>query len=78
MNTIFEDLKKYFATTPQDKILKDWEATKIDDEIGPTVQEFLCYTDFFFNISNSTEVRPNEKITINHTDPKYTSGFLLA
>lgn len=77
MNTIFEDLKKYFANTPQDIILRDWRATEKDDEIGPTVNEFLCYTDFFFNINYSGEIRPKQKVTINQNEPEEYFGFFI-
>jgi hypothetical protein len=45
MNNFYEDLKKYFETTPQEKILEDWAKTKKWDNVGPTVNEFLINTE---------------------------------
>lgn len=33
MENFFEELKKYFESTPKDKILSDWEKTKDFDNI---------------------------------------------
>jgi hypothetical protein len=41
MENFFEELKKYFESTPKDKILSDWEKTKDFDNIGLTVDEFI-------------------------------------
>ena len=38
---MFEELKKYFDTTPPDKILEDWAKSKEFDKIGPTIKEFI-------------------------------------
>lgn len=44
MENFFEELKKYFESTPKDKILSDWEKTKDFDNIGPRIDEFLNIT----------------------------------
>lgn len=41
MENFLEELKKYFESTPKDKILSDWEKTKDFDNIGLTVDEFI-------------------------------------
>lgn len=37
----YEELEKYFATTPHEKVMEDWEKSKKFDEVGPSVDEFL-------------------------------------
>lgn len=37
----YQELKKYFETTPREKVLEDWEKSKHFDSVGPTVEEFL-------------------------------------
>ena len=34
-------MKNYFATTPKEQILAEWEETKEWDNVGPTIEEFL-------------------------------------
>lgn len=41
MSTLLENLKKYFAETPREQVLKDWESSKKFDKVGPTVKEFI-------------------------------------
>ncbi len=41
MKNLVEELKRYFETTPQDKILEDWAKTEKYDKVGPTCDEFL-------------------------------------
>lgn len=41
MNNFYEDLKKYFETTPREKVLEDWAKSKEFDKVGPTIDEFL-------------------------------------
>ena len=40
MNNFFEDLKKYFETTPREEVLKDWAESEEFDKIGLTFKEF--------------------------------------
>jgi len=38
--TMIEDLKHYFANTPKEQILEDWEKTKEWDNVRPTVEDY--------------------------------------
>jgi hypothetical protein len=38
---MIEELKKYFETTPREKVLENWAKSESFDEIGPTMDEFL-------------------------------------
>jgi hypothetical protein len=51
MNNFFEDLKKYFETTSQEKILEDWSKSEEFDKIGPTVEEFLINSQHYSVLS---------------------------
>lgn len=37
----YEQLVKYFETTPREKVLEDWAKSAEFDNIGPTINEFL-------------------------------------
>jgi len=50
MNNFFEDLEKYFETTPREKVLVDWAKSEKLDEVGPTVEEFLTHTSKFHKV----------------------------
>jgi len=41
MSDFLEDLKRYFDTTPPEKVKANWDKGKEYDNIGPTVGEFL-------------------------------------
>jgi hypothetical protein len=41
MNNFYEDLKKYFETTPREKVLEDWAKSKEFNTVGITMDEFL-------------------------------------
>lgn len=41
MNNILEDLKKYFAETPQEKVMRDWSESNHFDEVGPNIDKFF-------------------------------------
>jgi hypothetical protein len=74
MNIFFEELKKYFEVTPQEKILEDWAKSAEFDKIGSTVEEFLLNTKTFFNIHTED---PPMGILIESIkySPKYSSVF---
>jgi len=40
---MLEELKRYFETTPREKILADWAKTEEYDKVGPTVDQFMPY-----------------------------------
>lgn len=40
MKTNFDLLKEYFNNTPKEIILKEWEATKEFDKVGPSAKKF--------------------------------------
>jgi hypothetical protein len=70
----YEELKKYFETTSQNKVLEDWAKSKEFDKIGPTVEEFVRSSQFYHAYSND----PNDWCLQNidkHLSPSYTSGF---
>ena len=42
---LYDKLKKYFDETPKEQVLKDWEETKIYDNVNsPTVEQFLLHS----------------------------------
>jgi len=44
---MLEELKKYFKTTPREKVLEDWAKTEAFDQVGPTMDEFLKTQKYF-------------------------------
>ena len=71
---MLEELKRYFRETPKEEVLRQWEETKDLDEVGPTVEEFLEYTEHFYKTTMEDPLTDkgilNEKLS-----PEFTSGF---
>lgn len=76
MNNFFEELKKYFETTPQDKVLKDWAKSEAFDKTGPTVEEFISYSQLYHSHTNDPNHWCMQNIT-NQLSPNFTSGFFI-
>jgi len=43
-NNLSQDLKKHFENTSSNQIIKEWEKSKHLDGVGPTIEEFLNYS----------------------------------
>lgn len=41
MSNIAEQLKKHLAETPKEQLVKEWEALKKWNDVGPTVKEYI-------------------------------------
>ena len=52
MNNFLVELKKYFESTTQEKILEDWSKSEEFDEIGPSVEEFFKYSKHILSNDN--------------------------
>ena len=76
MDNIFENLKKYLESNSRSKVLEDWSRTENSDKIGPTIDEFLATTNWYFKIkTNDPIVEPN---TLNcDYSLKFSSGFFI-
>lgn len=48
MGNLFESLKNYFESTPQDVLENDWKEIEYLNEIGPDVIEYAEYVKAFF------------------------------
>lgn len=65
MNNFFEELKKYFEDSSQEKILKDWaKYDTLENNVGPTVEDFLFNCEYYQLqsnfLSNQTELEKIE------------------
>jgi hypothetical protein len=76
MSNFLDELKKYFESTPQNKILEDWAKSERYDEIGPTVEEFIRNSQLYYVCSEAPDDRCLQVI-VNDLSPKYSSGFFL-
>ena len=45
MNDILEQLKEYFDNTPRSVIEEEWSRFSAYDDVAPTVEDFLSFTD---------------------------------
>lgn len=45
-----EELKKYFNSTPAEKVLSEWNKSKEYDAVGPTMDEFLSHTQWHYKL----------------------------
>ena len=75
MENFLDELKKYFETTSQDKILEDWAKSAEFDKIGPTVEEFLQHSRQYVVESQAPIVDANT--IMNNLSQKFNSGFFL-
>lgn len=72
MNNFLEDLKRYFETTPRDKVLEDWAKAEEFDQCGVLVNStFLEYYMFSQEDSN----RESKIILQDKYSPNFNSGF---
>ncbi len=76
MNNFFEELKKYFEATPQEKILEDWAKSAEFDNVGPSIEEFIQYSKQYNVFSDDPKDLFLQDIT-NKFSPKFSSGFFL-
>ena len=74
MENIVEKLKKYFETTSDEQVLKDWERTKEFDQIKPIMDDFLNRTNWHFKIKLDDPMI-GQNLIINNYSPKFSSGF---
>jgi hypothetical protein len=72
MKNFYEELKKYFENSSQDKIMNDWSKSKDCDNVGPSVEEFIINLKHY-HVSPET---PLSNFS-NNIDLKYTSGFFI-
>lgn len=77
MSNFFEELKKYFEITPQNKVLEDWAKSEEFDKIGPTVEEFIRSTQMYYRIHSEIPLQ-GCFIGNNNYSPKFTSGFFMS
>jgi hypothetical protein len=77
MSNVFERLKKYFAETPQEEIEQSWESTKKDDEVGPTIEEYMSHAELWFNLNNAEKKKLKGSANYNFDNPKYSSGYFF-
>ena len=73
MNNFFNELKNYFETTSQEKILTDWAKSEHFDQIGPSIDDFLSNSQYYHVFSKE----PINGFSQNNLNPKYTSGFFI-
>lgn len=38
--SLIKKLEEYFATTPREKVLEDWEKSEDCDKVGPTLYDY--------------------------------------
>lgn len=76
MGNLIDGLRKYFETNSREQILSDWDKTKMFDEIGPKMDDFLIHSEIQYRF-NLKEPRFKNDFHFNSYDPKFTSGFLL-
>lgn len=76
MENIVEKLNQYFKITSSVQILKDWEATKDFDQVGPIMDDFLNQVNQLYKIKLHDPAEGHNLI-INDYSPKFTSDFFV-
>jgi hypothetical protein len=74
--TIYQALKKHFNKTSNEEVLKEWKESEEFDNIGPTIEEFLSYTNTYYQ-TILEEPLSSEKILNNNLSSEFTSSFFL-
>ncbi len=74
-NDFYEELKAYFENTAQDKVMTDWAATEEYDSMGPTVDEFLFYSQKYYKVHLEDLHDIGIHFIENNLNPEFTSGF---
>jgi hypothetical protein len=78
MNNFFEDLKKYFETTPREEVLKDWAESEEFDKIGLTFKEFSEISQkHYTTVISSSPNFGNLQNLINQYSPKFDFGLFF-
>lgn len=72
MKNVLEELKAYFATTPQEQIDADWASVEKFDQVGIPVNDFLCRSKFLVSFKEQSLIRIS-----NIDNPKFASDFFL-
>ena len=76
MMNFYEELEKYFANTPREKVLEDWAVSKNYDNVGPKVDDILKNLTLYQTLTCEPF---GFKLTIfnNIYNPEFSSGFLF-
>ena len=78
INSVAENLRKYFENTSREQIERDWVATQKFDEIGPTVTEFLSENALFSTFALPESYWEFDFSFLNKIEnPKVTSDFFF-
>jgi hypothetical protein len=72
----YEELEKYFATTPREKVLEDWAASKSYDNVGPKIDDLLKNLTLYQTIT-CEPLGFKLSISNNIFNPEFSSGFLF-
>lgn len=77
MNTVLENLKLYFQNNSREQIEKDWAESEKYDKVGPSVDEFLHQSQFFYEQESKDSFW--EYSCSNHIieNPKFASDFSI-
>ncbi len=75
MSNFFEDLKRYFKTTPKEEILRVWEKSIQMDSVGVTVEEFLMSSHNYYYRFSSVPNKNCIKYLNNNLKPEVNFGF---
>jgi hypothetical protein len=51
-----EKLKHYFATTPKQKVLEDWEKTEALDNNGVTIDEYFKTVKLLLDVNPKSDI----------------------
>lgn len=76
MSNFYEQLKQYFENTPQNQVLEDWAKSKEFDNIGPSVEEFITYSQQYNTYTNNSNNWCKQNIN-EQLSPNFTSGFFI-
>ncbi|WP_272151384.1 hypothetical protein [Tenacibaculum aiptasiae] len=77
MNPLLESLRSYFQNNSIDKIREDWEKYEKYDEIGPSVEEYLCHSEKHNKLNYYAYSLENSLLENKIENPKFASDFFF-
>ncbi len=78
MSTVLENLKLYFQNNSREQIENDWAESEKYDKVGPTIDEFMHQSQFFYELENNDPFWEFSCLNQIIENPKFTSDFFLS
>lgn len=76
-DNFLDELKKYFESTPKEKILEDWAKSEKFDQVGPSIEDFLVNSQHYYKILLEDPIDLENNFKNTNLSPKFYFGFFI-